>query len=192
MRSRPSPRAIFALAAVAAFTIWISWRAKALELGTRRSGAPSVLLGKPAPDFALESLDGRKISLADYHGRRLVVTFWASWCGPCRLELPVLAKFYQQTHQPGSDFEVLAISIDTTKDAAQGASRTLKIPFPVLLDADSHFADSYHVDAIPTLFVIDKAGKVAFSHTGFEMGFDFLLAQQLDIKNYTPTAGGKQ
>ncbi len=192
MRSRPSPRAILALAAVAAFTVWITWRAKALELGSHRHDAPSVLIGKPAPDFALESLDGHQVSLADYRGKKLVVTFWASWCGPCRMELPVLAKFYQQTHKPDSDFEVLAISIDTEKDAAQGAARTLKLPFPVLLDSDSRLSDTYHVEAIPMMFVIDKAGSVAQSHTGFEVGLDFILAQQLDIKNYTPLPGGKQ
>jgi peroxiredoxin len=173
---------------MAVFTVWITWRAKAIEMG-HVEGAPSRLLGKAAPAFALEALDGHKAALADYHGKTLITTFWASWCGPCRLEIPVLAKFYQQEHKADSNFEILAISIDTTRDAAEGAAKTLKMPFPVLLDPDSHTADTYQVDAIPTLFVIDKSGKVTFSHTGFTMGLDIMLAAQVGIKNYS-SAGG--
>jgi peroxiredoxin len=192
MRSRPSSRAVLALCALAVFTAWITWRAKALELGTLGHNAPSVLMGKPAPAFAIQSLEGREISLGDYRGKTLVVTFWASWCGPCRLEMPVLARFYRQQHKPTSDFEILAISTDDAKDAAESAAKSLKIPFAVGLDADNRVADSYHVDAIPTLFVADKTGKIIYSNTGYEMTLDFMLAQQLGIKNYTPVTGGEK
>ena len=171
------------------FTAWITWRAKAIEMGGRAEAAPARLVGKPAPAFALETLDGQKISLADYHGKTLVTTFWASWCGPCRMEFPVLVKFYQEQHKAGSNFEILAISVDAQKDDAEGAARALKIPFPVLLDAGNHMSDAYQVDAIPTLFVINPAGKVVFVQTGFQMGLDFMLAQQLAIKNYSPAGG---
>jgi peroxiredoxin len=174
------------------FTLWITWRAKALEMGSSPEGTASRLVGKPAPDFALETLDGQKVSLADYHGKTLIASFWASWCGPCRLEMPVLTKFYRDQHKAGSNFEILAISIDTNKSDAEGAAKGLKMPFPVLLDPDSKASRTYQVDAIPTLFVIDPSGKVTFSHTGFSMGLDILLASQLGIKNYSSTssAGG--
>jgi peroxiredoxin len=187
--SRLSPRAALALAAVALFSVWIGWRAKALELHAGRSGEISRLTGQPAPDFDLESLDGRRVSLASLRGKPVAVTFWASWCSPCRMELPVLARFYRQTHKSDSDFEILAISIDSTKEDAQGAAKTLKIPFPVLLDLDSRLAGAYHVDSIPTLFVIGRDGKVAWSNTGFSVGIEILLAQQLGIENYNPAAG---
>ncbi len=189
MHSRPPLRSVLAIAALAVFTAWITWRAKAIEMGGRAEAAPARLVGKPAPAFALETLDGQKISLADYHGKTLVTTFWASWCGPCRMELPVLVKFYQEQHKAGSNFEILAISVDAQKDDAEGAARALKIPFPVLLDAGNHMSDAYQVDAIPTLFVINPAGKVVFVQTGFQMGLDFMLAQQLAIKNYSPAGG---
>jgi peroxiredoxin len=188
--TRLSPRAALALAAVALFTVWIGWRAKALELHAHRSGNFSQLMDKPAPAFDLESLDGRRVSLASYRGKPLAVTFWASWCGPCRMELPVLTRFYQQTHKSGSDFEILAISIDTTRDEAEGAARTLKIPFPVLMDLDGQIAGSYHVDSIPTLFVIDRSGKLIWSNVGFDMGIEAMLATQLGLQNYNPVSGG--
>jgi len=186
MIPRVSVRAMAAIAALAAFTVWITWRAKALELGARHGNRPSALVGKAAPQFSLESLDGRRLSLADYHGKTLVVTFWASWCGPCRMEMPLLADFYQQSHNSGSDFEIVSISVDTEKSAAGNAAKTLKIPFPVLLDEGSHASDAYGVDSIPMMFVINKAGKITHSHVGFEPGLDILLAEQVGVKNYAP------
>jgi peroxiredoxin len=159
-------------------------------MGSRSRNDASALIGKPAPDFSLQSLGGGRVSLHDYRGKTTVVAFWASWCGPCRMEMPMLARFYRQMHKPDSGFEFLAISIDETKEPAQGAANTLKIPFPVLLAAGSRIADAYGVDNIPMLLVIDKAGKVRYSHIGFNMGLDILLAQQLDIKNYVAGSGG--
>jgi peroxiredoxin len=190
MNTRPSPRATLAFAALALFTVWITWRAKAFEMGSRWRQDGSALTGKPAPDFSLQSLGGGRVSLADYRGKTAVVAFWASWCGPCRTEMPVLARFYRQMHKPDSGFEFLAISIDEAEGPAQGAADTLKIPFPVLLDADSRVATAYGVDSIPMLFVIDKGGKVRYSHLGFNVGLDILLAQQLDIKNYVTVSRG--
>jgi len=192
MDSRPPLRSILAIGLLAVFSVWITWRAKTIELGNTHEGRSSQLVGKPAPAFALESLDGQKVSLADYRGKTLVTTFWASWCGPCRMELPVLVKFYNEQHKPDSNFEIVAISVDTETDDARKAAKSLKLPFPVLLDADSHASHDYSVDAIPTMFVIDRGGKVTSSHTGFSMGMDIMLANQLGIKNYSPTTGGSK
>lgn len=183
---RLSPGSTAAIAILGIFTVFINWRAKSLEIGSRWKNEQSALVGKPAPEFSLESLDGRKVSLADYRGKTLAVTFWASWCGPCRMEMPVLIRFYRQTHDSGSNFEILAISIDDNREDAQDAARAMKIPFPVLLDSGSHLADTYKVEGIPMLFVIDKSGKVSWSHTGFQIGLDYLLARDFDIKNYSP------
>jgi peroxiredoxin len=189
MHSRLSPRATVALCLFAAFSLWINWRAKSLEFGVRGHGEASALIGKPAPGLALESLDGHPISLTDYRGKTLVVSFWASWCGPCRMEMPELAKFYRQEHKAGSDFDIIAISIDHDKADAAGAVEALNLPFPVAVDSDSRVANLYGVESIPMLFVVDKAGKITYSNVGFEMGTDFMLAQQLNIKNYSSADG---
>ena len=175
------------------FTVWINWRAKALEILSNRHDGRSALLGKAAPDFSLPSLEGRTVSLADFRGRNVVVTYWASWCGPCRLELPMLRTLYQCNHKDGVDFEILAISLDDTREAAAMGATELKMPFPVLLDPGSKIAERYKVDAIPALFVIDKQGIVKVARTGFQMGTDIEIAQGLGIRDYSPMAqaGGK-
>jgi len=127
------------------------------------------------------------VSLADYRGKTVVVSFWASWCGPCRLEAPLLRSFYERTHR-SSVYELLAISLDDTREAAEAAATRLKMPFPVLLDATGKVAKEYHVEGIPTLVVIDPAGKVSYSSVGFDTTTDFMLARQLGIKDYTPGA----
>lgn len=189
MRLKPSPAAIIAIVALAVFTVFITWRAKSLERSMHERGETSPLVNKAAPPFALPSLDGRTISLADYHGKQnLVVSFWASWCGPCRLEMPVLRAFYEKHHNDSNSFEFLAISIDDSAAPARAFATSSKIPFPVLLDISKQTADAYHVDGIPTLFVIDKSGKVIFGHSGFDTTLQFQLANALGI-NLVPAGG---
>jgi peroxiredoxin len=178
--------AALATAGLALFTVWITWRAKALELaGARPHSGSHLTLNKPAPGFRLTALDGRTVDLAEYRGRNVAITFWASWCGPCRMEMPVLRTFYEKARKQNSDFEILAISLDTERDDAAIAAKELKIPFPVLHDAGGKVSDQYGVDAIPTLFVVDKKGDLTYTSTGFNMSMEILLAQQLGIKNYS-------
>lgn len=190
MRTRPPAVAVLAIVALAVFTGWITWLAKGLETRTGGADRAGEMVHKPAPAFALPSLDGRTVSLAEYRGKkRVVVSFWASWCGPCRMELPVLRAFYQRMHKPDSDFEILAVSIDTDREPAESYATEAKLPFPVLLDASWKTSDAYLVSGIPTFFVIDKDGKVIFAHTGFDPGLEILLAHELGIQNYTPDIG---
>jgi peroxiredoxin len=176
-------------AVLAIFTAWITWRAKAIELGpalNRAGHLPAV--GKPAPAFNLAALDGHRVSLADYRGHHVIVTFWASWCGPCRMEMPLLTTFYKRGHELKADFEILAISVDSVREDAVQAAAELKVPFPVLLDLDEKVSGPYGVEAIPTILVIDPQGNVGYAHTGLDTGLEFLLAQQVGIKNYSPIA----
>jgi peroxiredoxin len=190
MHPRPSPLAIVGIAALAAFTIFITWRAKLLELKVLHHDEASELVNKPAPDFQLTTLDGSQVSLSDYRGKKLVVvSFWASWCGPCRLELPALRKFYERHHKDADYFEILAISIDEDSEDAQKFATKAKLPFPVLVDSSGKVANAYGANVIPMLFIVDKYGKVIYGHTGFDQLMEFQLTQKLGIKPNTPAEG---
>jgi peroxiredoxin len=148
------------------------------------------MIGKQAPDFQLNTLDGSIVSLADFRGKKKVVLgFWASWCGPCRIELPVMRRFYQSTHKDAANYEFLAISMDEDRDAAEIVAKHDKLPFPVLMDTAGKTAGRYKVDAIPTLLVVDENGKVEWGETGFQSTTEILLATALGIRNYTPQFG---
>ncbi len=181
MRSRPSVAAITGIVALVAFTVWITWRAKKLEMSSSGENRALALLNKTAPDFTLPALDGRMISLRDYRGKKLVVSFWASWCGPCRLEMPVLASFYRRAHKPDANFDMLAISLDEDRDSALVAAHQAKLPFPVLLDASQKTAGAYGVYAIPALMVIDRTGRVTYGGFGFSTATVFVLVNQLGL-----------
>ena len=145
----------------------------AIALGTWIIRGPGPL------DFS----GGTKVALADYRGKKnLVLSYWASWCGPCKVELPELREFYRQHHKADADFEILAISIDEEKADAEKYVATEKLPFPVLLDPYSRVADSYTVGAIPTMFVVDKSGKIIYAHTGLDQVMQFQLMRSLGIK----------
>jgi peroxiredoxin len=189
MPSRP-PSATIAFAALAIFTVWITWKAKSLELSSRDSQSKPAMVGKQAPDFQLTTLDGRIVTLAEFRGKKkVVIDFWASWCGPCRIEMPVMRRFYQSTHKADAKFEFLAISTDEDRADAESAAKHDKLPFTVLMDSAGKTASAYQVEAIPTLLVIDEQGKVEWGETGFRTMTEIFLATALDIKDYKPQFG---
>jgi len=182
-RPRFLAQAILGIVVLAVFTVLITWRASLLETRLQRESEQPELVDKPAPDFSAPTLDGRTVSLADFRGqKKVVVTFWASWCGPCRMEMPSLIQFYKNNHGDSSDFEILAVSIDEDPKAAASFASAMKLNFPVLLDSSKTVANSYGVEGIPTMFVIDKAGKVIYGHAGFDATMEFRLANELGIK----------
>jgi len=193
MLSQQPKAALAGLVALAAFTLWITWRAKLIEITMQGRGAETHLVNKPAPDFSLAALDGHTVSPADFRGKqKLVIAFWASWCGPCKLELPALRSFYQQNRQvAGSQFEILAISIDAERSEAESYANTEKLPFPILLDPLHRIADAYAVDSIPTLFVVDKSGNVVYSHVGADMVLQDTLKRELEVGNSVTVRGGQ-
>ena len=190
VRAKPSVAAVGAIVVLALFTIFITWRAKRLETAFLRRAETPALIQQMAPDFSLTSLDGRTVSLADYHGKKkLVLSFWASWCGPCRLEVPALQSFYERHRKDSDQFEILAISIDEERAPAEAFAMEMKPPFPMLLDLSGKTATAYHVESIPAVYVVDENGKVIYGHVGYDIALVTQLESELGLKTDTKDAG---
>ncbi len=135
------------------------------------------LMDKPAPAFDLDNLSGKKVSLASYRGKALLINFWATWCGPCRLETPWLVELRDKYAAQG--FEVLGIDTEgddvTPVDKAGWAkdeaavdkfAQQMKVPYPMLLDGDSISRQYGGLDDLPTSFFVDRNGKVVAAQVG--------------------------
>ncbi len=118
-----------------------------------------ALDGKPAPAFALRDLQGKKVSLADYRGRPVLVNFWATWCAPCKLEMPWFEQFRQQYAPQG--FEILGIAEDDAgKDEIAKAAKKLGVSYPILLGDDAVAPAYGGIDYLPMSFYVDRSGVV--------------------------------
>lgn len=119
-------------------------------------------------DFKLEALDGKMVTLSSYRGKVVLLSFWATWCGPCRQEMPAMEKLYQQLKAKG--FEVVAVDMMEDKATVSAFAKTSGYTFPVLLDKTGEVGGNglYAARAIPTNYVIDKAGKIV----GRKIGID--------------------
>ncbi len=128
-----------------------------------RLRAPS--LPDQAPDFVLRDLDGQQVRLSDLRGQTVVLNFWATWCGPCRLEIPAFSA-YADAHP---DVAVLGVAVDGTRAELKGAARKLDIRYPVLI-ADADTKAAYGVHTLPTTVVVDADGQVSSAHSGLMLG----------------------
>ena len=118
-----------------------------------------VKLGEPAPNFQLPDLNGRLVTLSDFRGKVVLLNFWATWCGPCRVEMPTMEQLYRTFSR--KDLEILAVSID-----AQGVAITRPfqqehhLTFPILHDADYRVGLTYGARSLPRTFMVDRQGVV--------------------------------
>lgn len=121
--------------------------------------APPVDVGSPAPDFSFPLLDGGQASLSGNKGKVVLINIWATWCTPCREEMPSMERLYR--NMKGKPFEILAVSIDTrgATDVSPFA-KELRLTFPILLDTDKKIAGLYHTTGQPESFIVDKNGVV--------------------------------
>ncbi len=130
-----------------------------------------------APDFTLRTADGKNLRLAEQRGRVVLVNFWATWCAPCRQEMPLLNQLYQKYQ--GSGFTLLGVNVDEDSRNAINLATKLGVSFPVLLDADKAVSKRYDLSSMPSTLLIDRDGKVRYVHRGYQAGFEALYEQQI-------------
>jgi thiol-disulfide isomerase/thioredoxin len=126
---------------------------------------------RAAPELGLQGLDGREYRLADFEGRVLLVNFWATWCPPCRKEMPALERLAQ--HFDGAPFQVIGVNVGETADRIQDFLQTLPLPpgFPMLLDRDGAVAQAWGARVVPTTLVVDVETRLVLGAVG-EVDFD--------------------
>jgi thiol-disulfide isomerase/thioredoxin len=125
-----------------------------------------VMRGKKAPGFALTSLDGKKVSLADYRGRPVLVNFWATWCGPCKVEMPWFEEFRKQYAAQGFEILGLADDVDAGKDMIAKVATKAGVSYPILL-TDGKVQTAYGgLDVLPMSFYVDRNGVIVEQTAG--------------------------
>jgi peroxiredoxin len=126
--------------------------------------AASFVIDNPAPDFVLEDLSGNSVKLSDLKGRLVVLNFWATWCTPCRTEMPEFQEIYQQY---GPDLVILGINLEESPGEIQDFISQLGITYPIPLDEDGLVSKLYKVIQLPNTFFIDRDGTIRGRHIGF-------------------------
>lgn len=143
------------------------------------SAAPAALpaIGQAAPDFTLKSTSGQNLRLRELRGEVVLINFWATWCGPCRQEMPALNKIHEQYRRAG--FTLLGVNIDDDPAAARDMARKLGVGFPVLLDTDKRVSRLYDVDTMPATLIVDRNGKIRYVHRGYRPGLEVTYQNQV-------------
>ena len=139
--------------------------------------ASSGLEGKAAPDFALKSSTGENLRLSEYRGDVVMINFWATWCGPCRQEMPLLDELYARYERVG--FNLLGVNIDDDSRRAMQMIEELGVDFPVLFDARKEVSKLYEVDAMPVTVLVDREGNVRHVHHGYKPGYEEKYLDQI-------------
>jgi peroxiredoxin len=134
-------------------------------------------IGVVPPDFVLKSDSGRNVRLSELRGQVVLVNFWASWCSPCRQELPLLNKLYDQYRAAG--FMLLAVNVDDSRKDAEAMRKRLGLRFPTLFDGAKKVAKLYGVDTMPATLLIDRDGRVRYVHRGYYSGYEQKYEQQV-------------
>ena len=132
--------------------------------------AASDLAGQAAPDFVLKSSTGENLRLSEYRGDVVMINFWATWCGPCRQEMPLLNDLFNRYQRVG--FSLLGVNIDDDSRRAMQMVEDLGVDFPVLFDETKAVSKLYQVEAMPVTIIVDREGIVRYVHHGYKPGYE--------------------
>lgn len=139
--------------------------------------ASADIVGQPAPDFALRSMKGPSVRLSEHLGEVVVINFWATWCGPCRQEMPLLDELFVKYQRAG--LVLLSVNIDETPDPAIEMAQTLKVSYPVLFDTRKEVSRAYDVGSMPVTVLVDRAGVVRYVSEGYKPGYEKRYTEKL-------------
>jgi thiol-disulfide isomerase/thioredoxin len=140
-------------------------------------GASADIVGQPAPDFALRSMKGPSVRLSEHLGEVVVINFWATWCGPCRQEMPLLDELYGKYSQAG--LILLSVNIDEATGPAIEMAQTLEVSYPVLFDTRKEVSRAYDVSTMPLTVLVDRAGVVRYVSEGYKPGYEKRYTEKL-------------
>jgi len=134
------------------------------------SYAASEKLSGKAANFTLKSRSGKNIKLSELRGEVVMLNFWASWCGPCRKEMPLLEKIHKKYKRLG--FTLLGVNVEENSSDAKNYLKDVKVTFPILFDRTQKTSKLYDVSAMPTTILIDRNGNKRFIHKGYKAGYE--------------------
>ena len=142
----------------------------ALFGGTATATGPAP----PAPDFTLPARDGGEVRLSELKGQVVMINFWATWCGPCRQEMPLLQQIHTKYEPLG--FTMLGVNVEPDSVAAQNWLKGMPVSFPIVFDRKSEVSSSFGVEAMPSSVLIDREGRVRHVHRGYKPGDEAVYA----------------
>lgn len=134
------------------------------------STASAGELSGAAPGFDLAAMDGGRVALEDLRGQVVMVNFWATWCGPCREEMPHLEALYQRYSDLG--FTLLGVNVEEDSSGADEFLSETPVSFPILFDPGNQVSELYDVVAMPSTVLIDRSGNMRFIHHGYKPGYE--------------------
>ncbi|MFO1455625.1 MAG: TlpA disulfide reductase family protein [Steroidobacteraceae bacterium] len=132
------------------------------------AAAPALGAKSPAPDFTLPAVGGKSLSLSQYKGQVVMINFWATWCGPCRQEMPLLDAMYKKYKAMG--FTLIGVNVEPDSKAAEEFLKKLPVSFPVAFDAESKVSQLYNVQGMPSTVIVDRKGNARVLHKGYRPG----------------------
>jgi peroxiredoxin len=147
---------------------WLSILIAALPMLPGAALAGNIAPGAVAPNFVLNSSTGKPIALADLKGQVVLINFWASWCGPCRQEMPILDQLYR-SYQPAG-FTLLGVNVEPNASDARKFLKDTPVTFPILFDPTSSVSKLYQVSGMPSTIIVDRDGKIRYVHHGYQPG----------------------
>ena len=143
------------------------------------AAAAGTNVPSPAPDVELQRADGGTVRLSDLKGKVVLVDFWASWCGPCKLSFPALDAVYKHRHQDG--LEVLAVNVDEDRRSAEEFLKDRPHDMPIFFDPRGRAPAAFRVDGMPSSYLLDRRGRIRFKHVGYTAAIGSAQAREVEV-----------